>query len=133
MNLLSNATKLNVLIVDDSEIIRSRLVDMLSDIKDIGVINQAENLKQAVSSIYRSSPNIIILDLQLPDGCGLELIDKIKTMQLNPVIIVFTNYTFPQYRKKSEDLGVKYFFDKSKEFTNVYELLKELINESRLS
>ena len=131
MNLLSGLTKLSILIVDDSEIIRSRLVDMLSEIQDIGVVKQTENLEQAASSLDQSYPDVIILDLQLPDGNGLELLDIIKRLGLNPIIIVLTNYPYPQYRKKCVNLGIKYFFDKSKEFKLVYELLKELIKESR--
>ncbi|MCL5984934.1 MAG: response regulator transcription factor [Actinobacteria bacterium] len=123
---------MEVLIVDDSEIVRNRLVDMLLEIQDIDTINHAEDLQKAVSLLDHSYPDVIILDLQLPDGNGLELLDKIKKLQINPIIIVLTNYSFPQYRKKSLDLGIKYFYDKSKEFNCVYELLKDMVSKSQV-
>lgn len=121
---------MKVLIVDDSHLLRERLTTMISELLEIEIIGQAESAEKAINSIRILKPDVTILDIRMPGGSGFEVLENIKRDKSTPLMIVFTNYPYPQYRKKCLDSGADYFFDKSTEFQKVIEVLKKYINES---
>ena len=70
----------------------------------------------------------MVLDLQLKKGTGLGVLKSLAPGKrpAHTRIIVFTNYAFPQYRERSLVLGADYFFDKSREFHRVKEVLAQM-------
>lgn len=121
---------MKVLIVDDSILMRERLTAMISELPEIEVIGQAENAENAINSIRILKPDVTILDIRMPGGSGFEVLENIKKDKWHPLMIVLTNYPYPQYKKKCLDSGADYFFDKSTEFQKVIEVLKKFIKES---
>jgi two-component system chemotaxis response regulator CheB len=67
-----------VLIVDDSPVIRSFLEDVLSSDPDITVVGTAENCDVAEQKFHALAPDVVTLDVELPDGNGLKLLSKLK-------------------------------------------------------
>lgn len=123
---------MKVLIVDDSAIIRDSLKDMLSEITELENISQAEDPIGAISSFQKLNHEVVILDIRMPSGSGIDVLQTIKKAANPPLVIVLTNYPYPQYRKKYIDAGADFFFDKSTEFDKVIEVLKPLSqNQSR--
>jgi len=118
---------MKVFIVDDSKIVRDRLVILVSDLKKIEVIGQAKSTRQAIVAIRKLKPDVVILDIRMRDGNGIEVLANIKKDKSSPVIIMLTNYPYPQYRKKCLDAGADFFFDKSTEFERVIEVCQDLI------
>ena len=121
---------MKVLIVDDSHLLRERLTAMISELPDIEIIGQAESAEKAINSIRILKPDVTILDIRMPGGNGFEVLENIKNDKSTPLMIVLTNYPYPQYKKKCMDSGADYFFNKSTEFQKVIEVLKKLINKS---
>ncbi len=123
--------KLSIAIVDDSEIIRERLVNKIRKNDSYNVIWQAENAESTYISCSEAEPAVLILDIQLPDGSGIDVLEKIKTDNSSIKVIMLTNYPSLPFRKKCIEAGADYFFDKSTEFEKVFDVLKELaINEN---
>lgn len=120
--------KLRVVIVEDSAIIRARLSEALSEIPNVAIVGQAETEADALAILAQAKWDAAILDLQLKQGTGLGVLKSLAqgTRTANTKIIVFTNYSFPQYRDRSMLLGADYFFDKSREFHRVREVLLTL-------
>jgi DNA-binding NarL/FixJ family response regulator len=121
-----------VFIVDDSEIVIERLKTMVSEVKEIEIIGQATNPFDAINGIRTLHPDAVILDLQMPGGSGIGVLLSIKRDNSAPVVLVLTNYPYPQYRKKCMEAGADFFFDKSTEFERVPEVLNRLIQNSAL-
>ncbi len=117
---------MKVLIVDDSAIIRERLKAMLSEITELENISQAEGSLEAISCFHKLNHEVVILDIRMPDGSGIDVLQTIKKQPSPPLVIVLTNYPYPQYRRKCIDAGADFFFDKSAEFDKVTEVLKQL-------
>ncbi len=122
------STKLRIVIVEDSAIIRARLAESLTEIPNLEIVGLAETEQEAVALLRDADWDAAILDLQLKKGTGLGVL---KALALVPKpahskVIVFTNYAFPQYRERSLTLGADYFFDKSREFHRVREVLSDL-------
>ena len=119
---------MKLFIVDDSEIMRDRLITMFSEIKDIEVVGYAEETLEAIKLIRDISPDIVILDIRIPGGSGIDVLENIKGKKNNsPIVIVLTNYAYPQYKERCIKLGAEYFFDKSTEFNDVYEVIQLLV------
>jgi len=123
---------MKILIADGSEIMRERLKVMLSDITELKNISQAEDVLEAITSFQKLNPEVVILDIRMPGGSGIDVLREIKKGNQPPLVIVLTNYPYPQYRRKCIEAGADFFFDKSTEFDKVTEVLKQLKqNQSR--
>jgi DNA-binding NarL/FixJ family response regulator len=122
---------MKVFIADDSREIRNRIVTMLSDLETIEIIGQAENVEDAINSIREINPDVVILDIRMPGGSGIDVLENIDKRNQVPVIIMLTNYPYPQYRKKCMDAGADFFFDKSGEFEKVIEVVSGISADSK--
>ena len=117
---------MKVLIVDDSAIVRERLKAMLSEIMELKNISQAKGSLEALESLHKLKPDIVILDIQMLGGSGIGVLREMKKGNQPPLVIVLTNQSYPQYFRKCIDAGADFFFDKSAEFDKVTEVLKQL-------
>jgi DNA-binding NarL/FixJ family response regulator len=116
-----------VFIVDDSKAIRERLAKMLSEIDGIKVIGEARNAAEAVTGIRNLKPKVVILDIQMPDGNGIEVLKIIKQERPAPLVLMMTNHSSAHYREKCLKLGADYFLDKARDFEKLVEIFKDLI------
>ena len=121
---------MKVLVVDDSQIIRERLVKMISVIEGVDTVAQAENARKAISASQAIRPEVLILDIRMRGVNGIELLKRIKSMQHHSKVIMLTNFPYPQYKKKCLAEGADYFLDKSSEFDKVSEIIRSLVEES---
>ncbi len=122
--------KLRVVIIEDSVMIRARLSETFAEIPNVEVVAQADTEAEALTLLREDGWDAVVLDLQLKQGTGLGVLKALRDGKrpVNAKIIVFTNYAFTQYRERSMLLGANYFFDKSREFHRVGEVLAELAN-----
>lgn len=116
---------MKILIVDDSELLRERLISLISELPKIEKIAQAQDAKEAMTSFKEFNPDVVVLDIRLSEGNGIDVLQKIKEQNAGLPVIMFTNYPYPQYRKKCIQAGADFFFDKSTEFPKVIDVLKE--------
>ena len=117
---------MKVFIADDSQVLRERLHEMLSEVPGVEIMGYAQDVPEALTSIKTLQPDVVILDIRMPGGSGIDVLQDIKNTKQTPIIIVLTNYPYPQYRKKCIDLGADFFFDKSAEFEKVTKVFKQL-------
>jgi DNA-binding NarL/FixJ family response regulator len=117
---------LKVYVVDDSELVRERLIDMVSEIEEVEVVGETGDLREAEASIGQLRPDAVILDIRLPDGNGITLLRHMKRERPAATVIVLTNYPYPQYREECLDAGADYFLYKATEFDQVGEILSRI-------
>lgn len=84
---------IKVLLVDDHALVRKSLQQILLNTKDIQVINEASTGEEAVQQIHISKPDIVILDLQLPDFSGLDVTKTISNLNDQIKIIIVSSIT----------------------------------------
>jgi DNA-binding NarL/FixJ family response regulator len=113
-----------LLIVDDSEIMRERLKTMLSEVPKVETIDRAKNPQEAIEFVNKLHPDAVIMDVQMQGGSVLDLIREIKKGKKLPKLIILTNESYPQYRKRCFEAGADFFFDKSTEFDEVVKVLE---------
>jgi DNA-binding NarL/FixJ family response regulator len=117
---------MRLFIADDSKLLRDRLVELLASLEGIEIIGQAKDTIEAIESIQRLKPQVVVLDIRMPKGNGIKVLEAIKKDEQPPVVIIFTNYPYSQYRKKCRDAGADFFFDKSSEYEKLIETVKAL-------
>jgi DNA-binding NarL/FixJ family response regulator len=117
---------MKVFIADDSTVLRERLAEMLTEVSGIEIVGFAQDVSQALVCIKKLNPDVVVLDIRMPGGSGIDVLQDIKREQHAPTVIMLTNYPYPQYRKKCLGLGADYFFDKSTEFEKMTEVVKQI-------
>ncbi len=81
----------NILIVEDSAIIRENLEKLISFIDGVRIIGAVHDYNGAVDNIEKKSPDIVILDIELNGSSGLDVLYFIKQDKRKPTVIIFTN------------------------------------------
>lgn len=115
---------MNVFVVEDSSLLRERLLGTLKEVEGVRVIGFAETASEAIEQIQELNPDAVILDIRLRQGTGLQVLQACKVRGKPPLVIVLTNFAYPQYRKKFLDAGAEFFLDKSNEFDQVAPVLQ---------
>jgi len=118
---------MRLLIADDSELIVDRLIASLEAIKGVEVVDRAGTVEEASEAVRTLRPDVVILDMQMPGGTGLDVLATMKRDQVSCVVIVLTNFAYPQYRKKCLGSGANFFLDKSTEFDKVGDVLRSML------
>jgi len=124
---------MRILIADDSEVFVQRLLRALGEIGGVEIVAQARTGTEAMQAVRNLNPEVMILDIRMPQGSGIDVLEGMKRERLAPITIVLTNFAYPQYRKKCLQLGARFFFDKSAEFGKVGEALRRLIHRASAS
>ena len=113
------------MIVDDSNLIQCRIFNALKKVDENINIAQAGSCEEALERFPLFAPDTVILDLGLPDGSGISLLQKFKKEKPDVHVIVFTNYNTLEFKKSCKDLGADHFFDKSN-FSNLINQVYQL-------
>jgi DNA-binding NarL/FixJ family response regulator len=118
-------------VVEDSEIVRTRLVAMLVETRGVELAGEAANVAEALTRLPAGRPDAVLVDLRLPDGDGFEVIRAAKALTPAPVVVVLTSYAYPQLEARGLAAGADWFLDKSTEFLRVPEILTSLTRTSQ--
>src|SRR5436305_10730512 len=85
-------TRLRVMLVDDHEIVRSGVSAMLGATEDIRVVAEAESVEQAVREAERTRPDVVVMDIRLVDGSGIEATREIRDRLPNTKVLMLTSF-----------------------------------------
>ena len=102
-----------VMLVDDEHLIRSALATMLSLEEDLDVVGEASSCAEGEALARRLQPQVALLDLQMPDGDGLELARRVATVSPATRVLVVTSHARPGYLKRALAEGVLGFLPKT--------------------
>src|SRR5579863_9154102 len=118
-----NSKKL--LIVDDSSIFVSRLKRLLQVLPGLDTICEASTYRDALVQLTTPPlPDILLLDINLPDGNGVDLLNLIRQQQSGMIVIMVSNQGTSVYRDLCLRMGANHYVDKSTE----YRLLPSLVS-----
>lgn len=103
---------ITICMVDDHYILLTALKVLLDSYDDIKVIGMAPDELSAIKLIKSKKPDIVLLDISLPDANGLDLILKFKKISPESKILILTMYEDKQYLQKALDSGASGFLVK---------------------
>ncbi len=114
---------MQVFIVEDSPPVRARLVDMIGSIPGANVIGQASQAQAAIRDILSIRPDVVVLDLNLGEGSGFDVLRAVCPQAPEIDFYMLSNFSADPYRQLAGRLGARDFFDKSKEFARVRDII----------
>jgi len=118
------------LIIEDNATFRQSLREILCNKFPSMLIEEAANGKEALQKIEDLPPNLIFMDIKLPDESGLRLTKKIKATYPDIIIIILTSYNIPEYRAAARQYGATHFLSKSSSNSNqIIELVESILSD----
>jgi DNA-binding NarL/FixJ family response regulator len=127
LKFVSAGVKKSILIVDDSDLVRERIAALCSESENAGTIYQAKDSEEAYKLFNLYSPELVILDLQIPGDNGIKVLENLRKQNRKVKIVILTNYPYDQYRKRCMELGAEYFLEKSPDMNRIPEICNELV------
>ncbi len=122
---------MRILVVDGSERVRKSLIRFLELENKYETVFEAETVKDAKRIMQSIMIEVLLLDIQLNDNSGVELINFCNSQLHKPVVIVCSNYSLPQYINIYETLSVNKFFDKSSELPEMKKFIKGITAQNK--
>ena len=86
------APRLRMLVVDDHEVVRQGLVSLLDRRSGFEVVAQAGSVAESIAQAARFEPDLVIMDVRLPDGSGIEACREIRAARPETRVIMLTSY-----------------------------------------
>lgn len=126
MNLLEKERTINILLIEDSLAVQQTLDEWIKEEIPQAVNRFAVNCEEALLRLFEKVPDIVILELSLPDGSGMDLLRTIRSQFPSVKTIIFTNTSEETYRKNCTNLGVNYFLDKTFDFSKLSNCINSL-------
>lgn len=126
LNDAAKNAKMSLLIIDDSDFIRDRLVALFDESKNLGKILQARDSFEALERFNAFMPEIVLLDIHIPGDNGIKILEKFKSIRPAAIVIMLTNYPYEQYKSRCMELGADYFFQKSGDMNEIFQLCENL-------
>jgi DNA-binding NarL/FixJ family response regulator len=120
---------MQVFLVEDSAPVRERLTEMLQGLPETQVLGHAAEADSAIREILAGAPDMVLLDLSLAAGSGFDVLRAVRPQAPQIDFYFLSDYAAFPYRQLAETLGARGFFDKSKEFERVREVIAGRVRE----
>jgi two-component system response regulator NreC len=104
--------KIRLLLVDDHAVVRTGLRMLLEGESDIEIVGEAENASDALNQISQLNPDVILMDIGLPDMSGIEATRKIMDLAPNTAVVALTIHEDEEYFFKMLDAGASGYVPK---------------------
>ena len=115
------------LLVEDDTEFRQCVKKILSSRYPSIQLIEARDGKEAMSKVDLLPPDIIFMDIQLPDKNGLELTRMIKASHPNAIIVILSNYDLTEYREAAFRNGANYYISKDSPMGELYSLVERIM------
>ncbi len=119
--------KVTVAIVDDHKLIRELWVNMFNGNSDIELIGESGTLKEAIEMIDSKRPDIVFLDINLPDGSGMDLVPLIRKHSPGTKIIALSMHNQPVFAKKMLQLGARGYITKNSSHKEMFKAIEVIM------
>ena len=90
--LIVSAMPLRVVLVDDHEVVRNGIKSLLEDTPDVSVVGEAGTVKDAIARVEWARPDVVIMDVRLPDGSGIEATREIRARLPKTQVLMLTTF-----------------------------------------
>ncbi|HEY0903260.1 MAG TPA: response regulator transcription factor [Marmoricola sp.] len=109
----------SVILVDDHELIRNGLAGAFTRDKTFQVVGQAGTVGEGIALAEEVTPDVVVIDLQLPDGSGLDLVRTVRKARKDVGLVVLTMYAGDEQIFAAMDAGASAFVGKDSPSTEV--------------
>ncbi|SAL66462.1 response regulator receiver protein [Caballeronia terrestris] len=115
-----------VFLVEDSFLVRRRMAALLGAIDGVAVVGEAADADTALLEIAASDANLVIVDLRLAKGNGLDILKRLACSDHSLISVVMTNQSSKPTREACLSAGANYFFDKTNDLKLALETIADI-------
>lgn len=124
--------KITIIVADDHAIVRQGTRKIFEELNDFQILGEASNGKEAINLCIVKRPDILLLDLSMPDVNGIEVLKLIKSKVSDQKIVIFTAQSDLQYVKAALKHGADGYLTKSVDSNQLKESLKKVANGEKI-
>lgn len=117
-----------VLIVDDVPAVREALRWVFEDTPDLTVVGEADNGETAVTQAASLTPDVVILDIELPRANGYTVAQKLKALAQPPLVVFLTIHGDKASRRQAQRAGGDAFVEKAAGWPALLAKIRQLLN-----
>ena len=121
---------MKLVIADDSSLMRERIKNQIKGFDQVFIVGEAGNGILALEMIRKFEPDLVFLDLHMPEMGGMEVLKQIKEAKMKTKVCILTNYSYPQYKTKCLALGADFFLSKSDDFEKTSSVITAVLEGS---
>ncbi|MDR3627514.1 MAG: response regulator transcription factor [Ignavibacteriaceae bacterium] len=119
--------RIKILIVDDHFLVRTGIISLLRDVPEIEIIGEAENGKIAIEKCKQDMPDVVLMDISMPDMSGIEATKIIKTENSAINVLILTMHESEEYFYNTLKQGASGILNKN---VSKDELVKAIVTVS---
>ena len=122
---------MNTLIVESSVQIIERLAEMLLETGNVKILHLADSYDEGVKLFNEKKPDIVLLDMRLPENNSVKLLKEVKEKKPDTTVIALTIYTDDNFQQECKSHGADHIFDKYLEFEKIPILIDQLKKQAK--
>ncbi|MCA9446144.1 MAG: response regulator transcription factor [Candidatus Omnitrophica bacterium] len=127
MNQIQSPAKSKVLIVDDHPLVRAGLKSLIEEESDLDVCGEAEGYSQALSLLEKLDPDLMVVDISIKDGNGLELVQTAKSIKPELKMIVASVHDEALYAERVLHAGAVGYVNKEAATEKIVEAIRSVL------
>ena len=116
-----------ILIVDDAPAVRESLGWLIEDEPGLTVVGNASNGSDAIKETIRLSPDLILLDIELPDDDGFNVTRQIKAMSAPPIVVLLSVHGDAESKQRGAEAGCDAYVEKGAGWPRLLQTLHEVL------
>ena len=117
---------IRVLLVDDHELVRQGIAAMLAKADDLQIVGEARTGREAVEYSRRELPDVILMDVRMPDMDGLEATKKIKEERPRTAVVMLTMHENPAYLREAVRAGAAGYLLKDVSREELFDAIRQV-------
>ena len=114
---------MKIFLVENSPHLVKRLSEMLSALPGVVVAGHAAGAKRAIEEIVKLRPQVVLLDIELDQGTGLDVLFALREQAPEIDVYMVTNHDLPALRGLAAKLGAKGYYDKTRDLQALRDLI----------
>ena len=131
MNVQTATAVLRIMLVDDHPIVRRGVRDILAEAFSTALIEEVGSGGEALSLAQREPWDIVILDLTLPDGSGLDVLKRLRDMEDQPPVLVLSMHAAEQFARRAIAAGASGYLTKDTADTELVTAVTRLLRGAK--
>jgi DNA-binding NarL/FixJ family response regulator len=120
------AKALRILLVDDHDVVRAGLRSVFENEEDLEVVGEAGTSVDAIRRVGLDLPDIVVLDVRLPDGSGIDVCRDIKTRWPDTGVLILTSYADRNALIEAYDAGASGYILKRVDSTGLVDAVRQV-------
>jgi DNA-binding NarL/FixJ family response regulator len=120
---------MKIVIADDSSLLRDRIKSLLKSLSNDSVVYEAANGAETLQIIREKEPDLLILDIRMPEMNGIEVLKKIRELKMKVKVCILTNYAYPIYKRRCFEAGADFFLRKTEDFEEIEIIVSDMLRD----